>query len=161
MKKFLSLFAVAAIAFAYSATAQPAGTYTAGNGTTSLNGGTNVLAGSTATVYNYSFGVAEYDNVGVTISSVASGANTTNYAVRIARSKDGGTTYETQPSITLYVTNTGTTPVIATYNIATPTDTHLKVIDIANTNTATYITNISFKWRLKYPKYGAVTSVSK
>ncbi|HZR20148.1 MAG TPA: hypothetical protein VFE51_22890 [Verrucomicrobiae bacterium] len=103
--------------------------------------------------------IFEYDYVGFTITLNAGSANTSTATLHFVQSYDGGLTYESLPSFT-YVTPplNGTTPVTFGTNFFCY-GTHLKLVDVCNTNASTYFTNVTAKFSLKSPKLGADTRV--
>lgn len=143
---------VAAIALPSVAKAQEAKTYA-----TSLNGGTNNIAATATNTYAITQNVSEFDNVGATLNFKSTGANTGTQVVRIARSWDNGSTYESTPGLSLSVAANGTSTVVAGAKLDCSGVTNLKIVSWENPG-ASPITNAVVKFRPTATKVYAVPS---
>jgi hypothetical protein len=153
------LFSIAASAVLCAAEAQVAGPYTQG----SLVG--FVVPALSTNQIGVSQVISEYDYVAFTVtlngSTASAPAATSTATFRFVQSYDNGLTYETTPSLT-YTTPpiNGVTPVTYGTNFFCPASSHVKLLEVWNTNAAAFFTNVTAKFLLKQPKRGANTQVN-
>ncbi len=142
--KNLRLFALSAILALASALPLAAQTYGA-NGV--LSGGTNNVAAfstNTWTTQHVLGGeLRNYSEIGLLVSYKQASATSSNITVRFAKSLDG-TTYETVPSLVVFVNATNYIT-----NLTIGSAGFLRLSSIENTNAALALTNVTVTYSIK------------
>jgi len=146
MKK-LTILAIAALAFAFAPTASAQYTRQAVI-TTTLNGGTNVVAAATTNSPNLVLQVPDSEYIGLHFGFASDATNDTTIRIVLKESLDG-TTYATGESHTLSVAANGTTAVNVVTNINVGAIRYLKLTSIENANGASALTNVVFSYGFK------------
>jgi len=146
MKKLFLAIVMSLGSLALPAHAQKAGLYG-----TSLNGGTNNIAATATNTYTIDIPVGEFDSVGLQLSAKPLSTSTGTLPFRISKSCDGGSSFESVPSLSSTITFAGTGQVTNISVFSVPGVSHLRIVSGENTN-AMAVTNILAKVRLKAPK---------